>query len=379
MINNLRTVVRTGRRRTGDDGGSGSGPAAPAASAVVDCAVYQDGRRHGESCSPREAARLVKLAKQERRTGSFSWIGLHEPSEAEFEGIAQRFGLHPLAVEDAVHAHQRPKVERYDDVLFAVFKTIRYVEHDRITPTSEVVETGELMVFAGPDFVITVRHGGHGSLQELRHRLEADDDGTGLLGRGPTAVLHAIADQVVDHYLLVADRLQTDVDEIEFDVFSHQSGPGTDVGRVYQLKREMLEFKRAVAPLLRPMQQLSEPAPPSAPPAARLVDPDIQKYFRDVADHLARVTEQVHGFDELLNSLLQANLAQVSVAQNEDMRKITAWAAIFAVPTMITGIYGMNFKNMPELDVSYGYFVVLTGIVAICAGMYRGFRRNGWL
>ncbi|MFI6152237.1 magnesium/cobalt transporter CorA [Kitasatospora sp. NPDC051170] len=369
MINNLRAAVRPNRRRSV----AGSYDALPegAGSAVVDCAVYQHGRRAGDSCSPREAARRVKAAHQfPEAAGSFSWIGLHEPTEAEFEGIAQRFGLHPLAVEDAVHAHQRPKVERYDDVLFAVFKTVRYVEHDQLTPTSEVVETGELMAFVGRDFVITVRHGGHGSLQELRHRLEADD--SGLLARGPSAVLHAIADHVVDNYLLVAERLQTDVDDIEYGVFSAKGGRSADVGRVYQLKREVLEFKRAVVPLLRPMQQLSEPQ-------QSLVNPEVQKYFRDVADHLARVTEQVQGFDELLNSLLQANLAQVSVAQNEDMRKITAWAAIFAVPTMITGVYGMNFEYMPELKSPYGYPTVLGGIVLICIGMYRGFRRNGWL
>ncbi|MFG2817873.1 magnesium/cobalt transporter CorA [Kitasatospora sp. NPDC048365] len=370
MINNLRAAVRPARRRADDSYDTLRPGHAP--SAVVDCAVYQHGKRAGDTCSPREAARRVRAAGGHEDGRSFSWIGLHEPTEAEFEGIAQRFGLHPLAVEDAVHAHQRPKVERYDDVLFAVFKTIRYVEHDQLTPTSEVVETGELMVFAGQDFVITVRHGGHSSLQELRHRLEADADGAGLLQKGPHAVLHAIADHVVDNYLLVADRLQTDVDEIEYDVFANKGGRGTDVGRVYQLKREVLEFKRAVTPLLRPMQQLSEPM-------QRLVDPDIQKYFRDVADHLARVTEQVHGFDELLNSLLQANLAQVSVAQNEDMRKITAWAAIFAVPTMITGVYGMNFDYMPELHHKYGYPMVLGAVALICVGMYRGFRRNGWL
>ncbi len=374
MINNLRAAVLPHRRRTDDDAYDSIHPG-QSASAVVDCAVYQDGKRHGESCSPREAARRVKAAKQHDSAPPFSWIGLYEPTEAEFEGIAKRFGLHPLAVEDAVHAHQRPKVERYDDVLFAVFKTIRYVEHDQLTPTSEVVETGELMVFSGQDFVITVRHGGHSSLQDLRRRMEQDvdgTDGTALLAKGPSAVLHAIADHVVDNYLEVANRLQSDVDEIEFDVFANKGGKGTDVGRVYQLKREVLEFKRAVTPLLRPMQQLSEPL-------QRLVDPDIQKYFRDVADHLARVTEQVHGFDELLNSLLQANLAQVSVAQNEDMRKITAWAAIFAVPTMITGVYGMNFDYMPELHHKYGYPMVLLSVAAICVGMYRGFRRNGWL
>ncbi|MFF4649657.1 magnesium and cobalt transport protein CorA [Streptomyces sp. NPDC001380] len=369
MIRDLRAAVRPHRRRPGApyDGT----PTDSTPSAVVDCAVYSGGRRVGDSCSPREAAHRVRLAADGDPVegGSFVWIGLHEPTEAEFEGIAKRFGLHPLAVEDAVHAHQRPKLERYDDVLFAVFKTIRYVEHDQLTPTSEVVSTGEVMVFTGRDFVITVRHGGHGSLRGLRRRLEED---TELLAKGPSAVLHAIADRVVDDYLAVVDELQTDVDEVESDVFSPRSTKSADIGRVYQLKREVLEFKRAAGPLLRPMQLLSERP-------MRLVDPDIQKYFRDVADHLARVNEQVSAFDELLNSLLQANLAQVSVAQNEDMRKITAWAAIFAVPTMITGVYGMNFEHMPELTSEYGYPAVLVGIAVVCAMMYRGFRRNGWL
>ena len=216
-----------------------------------------------------------------------------------------------------------------------------------------------MMFFTGRDFVITVRHGGHGSLRALRHRLEEDPE---LLAKGPSAVLHAIADQVVDGYLAVADAVQDDIDEVEIDVFSapaKRHPRGGDAGRIYQLKREVLEFKRAVSPLLRPMQLLSERP-------MRLVDPDIQKYFRDVADHLARVNEQVLGFDDLLNSILQANLAQATVAQNEDMRKITAWAAIFAVPTMIAGVYGMNFDHMPELHWKYGYPMVLGVIVGIC-------------
>jgi magnesium transporter len=368
MIRDLRAAVRPHRRRS--TAGYDSIHPGPTPSAVVDCGVYSDGKRVGERYSPREAVNRLRLANgEEHPGGSFVWIGLHEPSEAEFEGIAKRFGLHPLAVEDAVHAHQRPKLERYDDVLFTVFKTVRYVRDGQLTPTSEVVETGEVMVFTGKDFVITVRHGIHGSLRSLRRKLEADQ---GLLAKGPSAVLHAIADQVVDDYLAVVDELQTDVDEVEFDVFATRSGKSADIGRVYQLKREVLEFKRAAGPLLRPMQLLSERP-------MRLVDPDIQKYFRNVADHLARVNEQVSALDELLNSLLQANLAQVSVAQNEDMRKITSWAAIFAVPTMITGIYGMNFTHMPELETQYGYPVVLGGVILVCVLMYRGFRRNGWL
>ncbi|MGA5062670.1 magnesium and cobalt transport protein CorA [Streptomyces exfoliatus] len=339
-----------------------------ASSAVVDCAVYRDGRRidDSECLTPRGAMRQV------RESGGFAWIGLHEPTEAEFAGIAAEFGLHPLAVEDAVHAHQRPKLERYDDTLFTVFKTIHYVEHAELTATSEVVETGEVMCFTGPDFVITVRHGGQGSLRNLRHRLQSEPE---LLAKGPSAVLHAIADHVVDGYIAVADAVELDIDQLEIDVFSPAakgSTRGADTGRIYQLKREVLEFKRAVTPLLRPMQLLSERP-------MRLVDPDIQKYFRDVADHLARVQEQVVGFDELLNSILQANLAQATVAQNEDMRKITSWAAIVAVPTAVCGVYGMNFDHMPELHWKYGYPMVLTGIVAICFTIHRTLKRNGWL
>jgi magnesium transporter len=340
---------------------------------VVDCAVYREGRRVSDHVAPGEALRRVRREREARGGGDpFVWIGLHEPSEEEFAGIAEVFELHPLAVEDAVHAHQRPKLERYDDTLFTVFKTIRYVEHAELTATSEVVESGEVMVFTGPHFVITVRHGGHGSLRALRHRLEADAD---LLSKGPSAVLHAIADQVVDDYLAVTEAVQDDIDEVEIDVFSAADGKsprGSDAGRIYQLKREVLEFKRAVSPLLRPMQLLSERP-------MGVVDPEIQKYFRDVADHVARVHEQVMGFDDLLNSILQANLAQAAVVQNEDMRKMTAWAAIFAVPTMISGVYGMNFQHMPELHWRYGYPTVLFATVALCVAIHRGFRRNGWL
>jgi magnesium transporter len=376
MIRDLRAVVRPRPRlslrkshASYDYGPHAGRPGPTLPSSVVDCAVYRDGRRVSDHVSPRVALDKVRGGGE----GGFVWIGLHEPSEQEFSGIAEVFGLHPLAVEDAVLAHQRPKLERYDDTLFMVFKTIRYVEHAELTATSEVVESGEVMVFAGRDFVITVRHGGHGSLRALRHRLEDDPE---LLAHGPSAVLHAIADQVVDDYLTVTDALQDDIDEVEIDVFSAAQGrssrSGGDAGRIYQLKREVLEFKRAVAPLLRPMQLLSERP-------MRVVDPEIQKYFRDVADHVARVHEQVVGFDDLLNSILQANLAQATVVQNEDMRKITGWAAIFAVPTMITGVYGMNFDNMPELHWRFGYPMVLVGMVTVCVAIHRGFRRNGWI
>ncbi|MCF6525530.1 magnesium and cobalt transport protein CorA [Streptomyces sp. JJ36] len=365
MIRDLRAAVRPLRR--GDrDPHPYDGTRAAGGSAVVDCAVYREGHRDSHSLGPSAALRTVRSENR-----GFVWIGLHEPTEEEFAEIAREYGLHPLAVEDAVHAHQRPKLERYDDSLFTVLKTVHYVEHAELTSTSEVVETGEVMCFTGRDYIITVRHGGQGSLRALRHRLQEDPD---LLAKGPSAVLHAIADQTVDGYLAVADAVQDDIDEVEIDVFSEAGNRrrGGDAGRIYQLKREVLEFKRAVSPLLRPMQQLSERP-------MRLIDPEVQKYFRDVADHLARVNEQVLGFDDLLNSILQANLAQATVAQNEDMRKITSWAAIFAVPTMIAGIYGMNFTYMPELEWRYGYPTVLALTAAICAAIHRGFKRNGWL
>ncbi|OEU85504.1 magnesium transporter CorA [Streptomyces abyssalis] len=369
MIRDLRAAVRPSLRK-------GRRSAYPyentrtdtAGTAVVDCAVYRDGRRIEAQVMPDEALRRVRASGGRE----FVWIGLHEPTEREFSGIATEYGLHPLAVEDAVHAHQRPKLERYDDSVFTVFKTIHYVEHAELTATSEVVETGEVMCFTGRDYIITVRHGGQGSLRALRHRMEDDAE---LLAKGPSVVLHAIADQTVDGYLAVADAVQDDIDEVEIEVFSNTTSNGRrggDAGRIYQLKREVLEFKRAVSPLLRPMQLVSERP-------MQVIDPEIQKYFRDVADHLTRVNEQVLGFDDLLNSILQANLAQATVAQNEDMRKITSWAAIFAVPTMIAGIYGMNFDYMPELGWKYAYPTVMGVTVTICVAIYRGFKRNGWL
>jgi magnesium transporter len=225
------------------------------------------------------------------------------------------------------------------------------------------------MVFAGPDFVVTVRHGRHGSLGPLREDLEAEPE---QLAKGPAAVLHAIADHVVDDYLTVTDAVQDDIDQVETSVFSPRGAKGADAGRMYQLKRELLELKRAVVPLGRPLHILAtEPM--------RLIAPEIQAYFRDVADHLSRVTEQITAFDGLLDSILQAHLAQVSVAQNEDMRKITAWAAIVAVPTMVCGVYGMNFDHMPELHWRFGYPLALTVIAAACFVIHRGFKRNGWL
>ncbi|MFC4499231.1 MULTISPECIES: magnesium and cobalt transport protein CorA [Streptomyces] len=357
----LRRVARLARRHTRVD--LSHHARSPLGSSVVNCVTYRDGVR-----AP-VGGDLVDTVEQMRKSGhGFVWLGLHEPTNAEFAGIAELFDLHPLAVEDAVEAHQRPKVERYGETLFAVFKTVCYVEHEQLTATSEVVNTGEIMVFVGQDFVITVRHGRHGSLGPLREELESDPR---QLDKGPSSVLHAVADHVVDDYLHVIDAVQADIDQVEADVFA-ENGARADPGRIYQLKRELLELKRAVVPLKRPLADLADRP-------MRVVEPEIQAYFRDVSDHLLRATEQIAAFDELLNSILQAHLAQVTVSQNEDMRKITAWAAVIAVPTMVCGVYGMNFEHMPELHWKFGYPLILGVISAACLLLYRGFRRNGWL
>jgi magnesium transporter len=328
--------------------------------AVVDCAVYVDGVRQ-EPVPPHDALRVAT------ERGGYVWLGLYTPSEEELTAIAEQYDLHPLAVEDAVYAHQRPKLDRYDDALFMVLKTATYVAHEELTATSEVVGTGEVMIFLGEHYVITVRHGEHGELAELRHRLEDQPD---LLALGPSAVLYAIADHVVDLFVEVAGAVEEDVDELEASVFSPERTD--DIGRLYQLKRELMQLRRAVSPLEVPLQKLAD----------RQIDaiPDEMKsYFGDVLDHAIRVRDQVSSLDELLSSILQASLARTSLADNEDTRKISAYAGIIAVPTAIAGIYGMNFRFMPELEWHYGYPLVLVVILSLCVLLYRGFKRNGWL
>jgi magnesium transporter len=333
-------------------------------STVIDWAAYVDGERV-DTASLADAVELVR-SPDERPDGAeprnrFVWVGLHEPDSAELERLSEVFGLHPLAVEDAVHAHQRPKLERYDDVQFVVMKTIGYVERGG----AETVHTGEIMIFCGSDFVVTVRHGEHGALAPVRRRLEASPE---RLALGPAAVLHAIIDRVVDDYISVGNAVQQDIDEVEENVFSAEATNQAE--RIYRLKREVIQLKRAVGPLSGPLRNLA---------ARRFVPAEIREYFRDVDDHLARVREQVESCDELLTPILQAHLTQVTVTDNHDMRKISAWAAIIAMPTAITGVYGMNFQHMPELHWRYGYLLVLGAIATACFVLYRGFRRNGWL
>ncbi|MEU4132051.1 magnesium and cobalt transport protein CorA [Streptomyces wuyuanensis] len=371
MIRTLGRAVRRAYRRTVDL----SHPArSPLGSAVVNCVGYADGVRQAGSCPAAEALRRVRKENgSDPTSNSFVWIGLHEPSREEFDELAELFGLHPLTIEDAVDAHSRPKVVPYDDTLLAVFRTVGYAEHAELTSTSQLVETGEITVITGRDFVITIRYGRHGSLGPLREALEAVPE---QLAKGPSSVLHAVADFVVDEYLAVADAVQDDIDAVESAVFSGHAGRGAagrgEAGRIYQLKRELLEFKRAMSPLSRPLDALAHQP-------ASLIAPETRPYFRDVSDHLARAGEQIQGYDALLDSILQAHLAQMTVAQNEDMRKITAWAAIVAVPTMVCGAYGMNFEHMPLTGSVYGYPLVIAVISLACFVIHRGFRRNGWL
>jgi magnesium transporter len=334
----------------------------PIARYVVDCAVYIDGKRLPGRRSHSEA-----LAEVRRRDEGFVWIGLHEPDEDQITGIADVFDLHELAVEDAVQAHQRPKLERYDNTLFMVLKTVSYVGHAQPTTANEIVETGELMVFVGPDFVITVRHGEHSSLTEVRRRLEADPE---QLALGPAAVLHAVADRVVDTYLDVTEAIEDDIDEMEREVFTPRSK--MDAEQIYVMKREILELRRAVAPLAGPLRKLTEGY-------SSLVPHEVRSYFRDVDDHLSTVTERVGGFNELLSSLVDAVLAKTTMQQNNDMRRITSYAALLTVPTMVAGIYGMNFDFMPELHWAYGYPMMLLGTALLCFVLFRMFRRNRWL
>ncbi len=343
---------------TADDQAGGSG-AGGAGSAVVDCGVYAVGRRLPGRFSPEEALRVA--CSQE---DTFVWLGLHEPSEDEMTAVARTYGLHELAVEDAVKAEQRPKLEQFGTVHFLVMRTARYVPHRELTETSQVVETGQMMIFVGEQFVITVRHGDASELGSVRQDLETER--ADLIEQGPWAVAYAVTDRVVDHYVMVADQVEADLDIIEEGVFSRDSA--SPIQAIYQMKRELVEFRRAVVPLQRPLGTV-----------VAIVPKRIGKYFRDVQDHLTRTVEQVSSYDDLLNSILQARLAQVTVDQNNDMRKIAAWAGISAVWTAIAGVYGMNFEHMPELGWKYGYPAMISLMLAISVLLYRAFRRNGWL
>ncbi|MEU4322272.1 magnesium and cobalt transport protein CorA [Nocardia fluminea] len=335
-------------------------PSVPTARAIVDCAAYVDGKRLPGRFTPETA-----LAEIRRRGTGFVWIGLFEPDLHQMGEIAATFGLHELAVEDAVTGRQRPKFERYDDTMVTVMRTVAYVEHDMHT-VSEIVQTGEIMVFLGADFVVAVRHGEHNELTAVRHRLEAEPD---RLALGPGVVLHAIADHVVDTYVDVTQATEFDVESMEEELFSPRSK--LPIEAIYQLKREIVELRRAVRPLAGPLQTLIAPRTP--------LPKEVRRYLRDVADHHSGVADRINDLDETLTTLVGAAVAKIAVQQNTDMRKISAYIAILAVPTMIAGIYGMNFDHMPELHQTWGYPATVLVMLAICTGLIVVFRRIRWL
>ena len=356
---------RDATRQAGNGAGEPSSGTATAAgpsshevgTAVVDCGLYDAGKRLGGRIELETALEQASGCSQ-----GFVWIGLHDPGPGVVDKVGEHFGLHPLAVEDAVHAHQRAKLEMYGDSLFLVLKTARYVDHD------ELVDIGEVLMFVGSNFVVTVRHGEGSPLHDVREDLEAHPD---LLGLGPSSVLYAVADRVVDDYEAVIAGFEVDIEEVEAEVFSaSETNPAE---RIYRLKREVLEFRRAVIPLLEPLRRLNDRQ------TGLPVDPRTSEYFRDVQDHLVRDSERIHSLDELLTGVLQANLAQLTVRDNQDVRKISAWVAIIGVPTMVVGIYGMNFEYMPELEWRFGYPLVLVVTLIVCAALYRRFKRTGWL
>jgi magnesium transporter len=337
-------------------------PEEPGRSGIVDCALYRDGVRQQPGLIDYRTA----LDAARKDPNAFVWLGLNAPSAAEMADIADAFGLHELAVSDIVHAGQRAKLETYEDLIFLVLRSARYVPHVQITEYVEVVETGQVMLLIGEDFAISVRHGEASTLKGVRRTLEAKPE---QLKLGPWAVAYAVTDHVVDLYVDTAERLEDDLDKVEENVFSREGS--SRVQQIYQLKREMVEFKRAVLPLQRPLMTLISDTSD--------VPKELRRYFRDIQDHLTRTVEQIASFDDLLHSILQARLAQVSVEQNNDMRKIASWAGIAAYLTAIAGVYGMNFPNMPELHWRYGYPIIFGVMVAGSIILYRVFRRSGWL
>src|SRR3954454_17218954 len=325
---------------------------------IVDSAHYKDGvRQHEETLTPDSAAELRRTAGQ----GEFVWIGIHDPEPGDLEQYAKLFDLHELAVEDAQQAHQRPKIEDYGQDVFIVLKTAHYHE-DR-----EEVHFGEIAMFAGPGYVITVRHGPGSELATARQRLEARPD---LLKLGASSAIWAVLDKVVDDYIPVVDAIEDDIEEVEKDVFDDDVPAPT--ARIYNLKREVIEFHRAVWPLLSPLEMLEQGG-------FERVPTELVSYFRDVADHARRVDEQVTSQRELLTSVLEANLALVSVNQNEVVKKISAIAGIIAVPTFIASVYGMNFDHMPELHWRFGYPAAMLTMGLAVAALVAFFRRIDWL
>jgi len=322
---------------------------------IVDVALYQDGRRVD---GPSDISDLVEVAK---RDGGFVWLGLAEPTESEFNMVIGELNFHPLAIEDAINAKQRPKIEDYDGLTFFVIKTVFFEK------AKQAITTGELMCFISNHFIVIVRHGEGHPLTTVRHDLEQKPE---LLKLGPFAVLHAVADRIIDGYINIATALEEEVVGVENKVFSGKRK--TFSQEIYFLKREIIEFKHAIEPLIIPLNKLTSESIP-------LLPTDIRPFFRDTLDHLTQACDHATGLDSLITSVLQADLAHIQVQQNTDVRRISAWVALASGPTMIAGIYGMNFEHMPELGTKYGYFIVLGVMVCLTGFLVRSFRKSGWL
>ncbi|NOT28473.1 MAG: magnesium/cobalt transporter CorA [Acidobacteria bacterium] len=327
----------------------------PHSAPVIDCAAYTDGRRIADLAIEQIRAALM-------RTDQFVWLGLYEPDRAILRQVQEQFQLHDLAIEDAYDAHQRPKVEQYEDSLFVVLRTAQMVRSPRH------LEFGETHVFVGSNYVITVRHGSLRSHVGVRHRCESTPQ---QLAKGPGFVLYSLMDFVVDQYLPIVAEIEEEVQEVE-DALLEDPSSAAATHRIYRLKRELLALRRAVAPLAEVANRFTRSDLPH-------VSDDTRPYFRDIYDHVLRLNETIDMQRELLTTALEAHLSLMSVAQNEHMKRITAWAAMIAVPTMIAGIYGMNFAHMPELQWDYGYYVSLAVMGLASVGLFLGFRRSGWL
>ncbi|TDD96748.1 magnesium and cobalt transport protein CorA [Jiangella asiatica] len=339
-------------------------------SSIVDAALYRDGKRISTPSSLADTYRQLREDSE-----AMAWIGLFRPSDAELMSLAEEFDLHPLAVEDAMEAHQRPKLERYGETLFVVLRAARYLD------AVEEVDFAELHLFVGPGFVITVRHGAAPNLSAVRQRMEDSPD---LLRLGPEAVLYAVLDAVVDGYVPVVSGVSNDVDEIETEVFGRDPSVSR---RIYELSREVLEFQRATRPLISMMRDLEAGFNKYG------TDEELQRYLRDVADHVVEVTERVDGFRQVLQDILAVNatlvtqqqneemkaLTEASYEQNEELKKISAYAAILFAPTLVGTIYGMNFDNMPETHWSLGYPFAMLLMAIVCVTLFLIFRRRGWL
>lgn len=322
---------------------------------IVDVALYQNGHRMP---GPSDISDLVDIA---RREGGFVWLGLAQPTQTEFDMVVGELNFHPLAVEDAIHANQRPKLEDYDGLTFFVLKTVFFDKAE------QEITTGELMCFISDHFIVIVRHGDGHPLSTVRHDLEHKPD---LLKVGPYAVLHAVADRIIDGYRSIATSLEQEVVSVENKVFSGRRQ--TFSQEIYFLKREIIEYKHAIEPLIIPLSKLSSGVVSAVPE-------QMKPFFRDTSDHLIQACEQASGLDSLITSVLQADLAHIQVQQNIDVRRISAWVALASGPTMIAGIYGMNFRHMPELSTKYGYLVVIGVMLSLTGILVRKFRKSGWL